>query len=133
MRIAVMGTGGVGGYFGAKLAAAGEDVAFVARGAHKEAIARNGLRVLSPAGDVHVRPARVTDDPGAIGPCDAVLFAGDDHPDLEAFEALDGLRAEGRSTVKVAVGGAETPDELLEAADVVVDGPEGLAALLASL
>lgn len=63
----------------------------------------------------------------------AVLFAGDDRPDLEAFEALDAMRAEGRTTVKVAVGGTETPDELLAAADVVVDGPEGLAALLASL
>lgn len=64
---------------------------------------------------------------------EGVLFAGDDRPDLEAFEALDAMRADGRVTVKVAVGGAETPDELLAAADVVVDGPEGLAALLASL
>ncbi|HET6518605.1 MAG TPA: 2-dehydropantoate 2-reductase, partial [Geminicoccaceae bacterium] len=75
MRIAVMGTGGVGGYFGARLAAAGGDVAFIARGAHKEAIARDGLRVLSPTGDLHVRPAQVVDDPRAVGPCDVVLFA----------------------------------------------------------
>lgn len=64
---------------------------------------------------------------------DAVLFAGDDHPDIEAFEALDAMRTAGRSVVKVAVAGAETPPELEAAADVVVQGPEGLAALLSSL
>jgi 2-dehydropantoate 2-reductase len=74
MRVAVMGSGGVGGYYGGKLAAAGEDVTFVARGAHLAAIQRNGLQVKSVGGDFHVRP-KATDDPGAIGPVDLVLFS----------------------------------------------------------
>jgi 2-dehydropantoate 2-reductase len=74
MRIAVMGTGGVGGYFGAKLALGGNDVTFVARGRHLEAIRRNGLRVESDSTPMHVREARATDDPASIGPVDAVMF-----------------------------------------------------------
>jgi 2-dehydropantoate 2-reductase len=74
MRIAVMGSGGVGGYFGGRLAQVGEDVTFVARGAHLQAIRRDGLRVESPAGDFHVRPA-ATDSPDSIGPVDLILFA----------------------------------------------------------
>ncbi len=74
MKIAVFGAGGVGGYFGARLAAAGESVAFIARGAHLAAMRRDGLRVLSPLGDVHVPRVEATDDPGAIGPVDFVLF-----------------------------------------------------------
>jgi len=74
MKIAVMGTGGVGGYFGARLAAAGEAVAFLARGAHLEAMRRSGLRVLSRLGEVHLDPVRATDDAAEIGPVDVVLF-----------------------------------------------------------
>ena len=74
MRIAVMGTGGVGGYFGAKLALAGNDVTFVARGRHLDAIRRDGLRVDSESTPMHVRDAKVTDDPASIGPVDAVMF-----------------------------------------------------------
>jgi 2-dehydropantoate 2-reductase len=73
MRVAVMGSGGIGGYYGGKLAAAGEDVTFIARGAHLEAIRRDGLQVKSVAGDFHVRP-KATDDPATIGPVDLVLF-----------------------------------------------------------
>ena len=73
MRVAVMGSGGIGGYYGGKLAAAGEDVTFIARGAHLEAIRRDGLQVKSVAGDFHVRP-KATDDPVAIGPVELVLF-----------------------------------------------------------
>ena len=76
MKIAVMGTGGVGGYFGGKLAASGLDVGFIARGAHLAVIREKGLRIESQAtGDVHVQPARASDDPGEIGPVDIVLFA----------------------------------------------------------
>lgn len=74
MRFAVMGTGGIGGCFGARLADAGEDVAFIARAAHLEAIRRDGLAVLSERGNVHIQPAQATDDPSEIGPVDAVLF-----------------------------------------------------------
>jgi trehalose 6-phosphate phosphatase len=62
-----------------------------------------------------------------------VLYAGDDHADLDAFAALDRLSERGALTVKVAVRGAETPAELVEAADVVVGGPLGLVDLLAQL
>jgi 2-dehydropantoate 2-reductase len=69
-----MGAGGVGGYFGARLAAAGADVAFVARGAHLEALRTNGLTVLSPLGDLHLDRVVVTEDPASIGPVDVVFF-----------------------------------------------------------
>ena len=63
MKIAVFGTGGVGGYFGARLAAAGEEVHFIARGRHLEAMRENGLSIESRLGDAHVDPALATDDP----------------------------------------------------------------------
>ena len=75
MRIAVIGAGGVGGYFGARLAAAGEDVTFVARGAHLAAIRREGLRIRSALGDLTLAPARATDDPASVGPVDLVMIA----------------------------------------------------------
>ena len=75
MRIAILAAGGVGGYFGARLARAGHDVHFVARGAHLEAMRHDGLRVLSVHGDEHLVHPSVTDDPAAIGPVDIVLFA----------------------------------------------------------
>ncbi len=76
MKIAVMGTGGVGGLFGARLAQAGYDVHFIARGAHLEAIGKNGLTVESElCGDAHIFPAKVTNSPAEIGPVDYVLFA----------------------------------------------------------
>ena len=75
MRIAVFGTGGVGGYFGGRLAEAGESVAFVARGQHLEAIRHEGLRVESIAGDFLVHPADASDDPASLGPVDVVLVA----------------------------------------------------------
>jgi 2-dehydropantoate 2-reductase len=75
MKIAVMATGGVGGYFGGKLSLAGHDVTFIARGAHGAAIRENGLRVNSEKGDFIVENAIVTDDPATVGPVDIILFA----------------------------------------------------------
>jgi len=75
MRIAVIGAGGIGGYFGGRLAASGHDVTFVARGPHLAAIRERGLTVASVAGDFAVAPASVTDDPASIGVVDAVLVA----------------------------------------------------------
>jgi 2-dehydropantoate 2-reductase len=75
MRVAVMAAGAVGGYFGARLAAAGHDVAFIARGAHRDAIARDGLKVESTLGNLHLKDVKVTDDPRQVGPVDLVLFA----------------------------------------------------------
>jgi 2-dehydropantoate 2-reductase len=73
VRIAVFGTGGVGGYFGGRLAEAGEDVVFIARGEHLAAIREQGLRVSSVAGDFIIRPAAATDTPVAVGPVDLIL------------------------------------------------------------
>ncbi|MEO8629563.1 MAG: 2-dehydropantoate 2-reductase [Betaproteobacteria bacterium] len=75
MKIAVMGAGGVGGYFGGKLALSGEEVHFIARGAHLTAIRTAGLRVYSANGDVTLQPATATDDPASIGPVDIVMIA----------------------------------------------------------
>jgi 2-dehydropantoate 2-reductase len=75
MHIAVMAAGAVGGYFGARLAAAGHRVSFIARGSHLEAIRVNGLQVKSPLGNLHLPHPEATDDPARIGPVDIVLFA----------------------------------------------------------
>jgi 2-dehydropantoate 2-reductase len=75
MRIAVMAAGAVGGYFGGRLAAAGHDVTFIARGAHRDAIRRDGLKIESALGDLHLKDIDVTDDPTRVGPADVVLFA----------------------------------------------------------
>ena len=74
MRIAVMGTGGVGGGFGAALAKAGADVTFIARGAHLTAMKSAGLRIEGGRGETHIVPTQATDDPTNIGPVDFVLF-----------------------------------------------------------
>ena len=75
MRIAAMAAGAVGAYFGARLQAAGHEVFFIARGAHREAIEKNGLTIESVHGDLHLPKVNVTDDPAKIGPVDTVLFA----------------------------------------------------------
>lgn len=73
MRVAVMGSGGLGGYFGALLAKGGTDVSFIARGAHLEAMQRDGLRVEGGPEPFHLECVRATDDPGEIGPVDLVM------------------------------------------------------------
>jgi 2-dehydropantoate 2-reductase len=75
MRIAMMGSGGIGGYLGARLAHAGEDVSFIARGAHLEAMQRHGLRLESPLGNIGLSHVRATDVPADIGFVDVVVFA----------------------------------------------------------
>jgi 2-dehydropantoate 2-reductase len=74
MRIAIVGSGGVGGYFGGRLAATGVDVTFIARGAHLDALRREGFRLQSPKGDLHVPRVNATDDPSTIGTVDVVFF-----------------------------------------------------------
>jgi 2-dehydropantoate 2-reductase len=73
MRIAIFGTGGVGGYFGGRLAHAGEDVTFIARGAHLRAIVATGLKVDSPTGDFTIYPAKATDDSNQVAEVDLVI------------------------------------------------------------
>jgi 2-dehydropantoate 2-reductase len=73
MRIAVIGTGGIGGPYGASLAKAGAEVTFVARGAHLAAMRENGLRIEEDRGDTHIRPVQATDNLAGIGTVDVVL------------------------------------------------------------
>jgi 2-dehydropantoate 2-reductase len=87
MRIVIIGAGGVGGYFGARLIAAGEDVTFVARGAHLAAVQTTGLRVESPKGDLHLREVSATDDVRAVGKADVVLLTVKMY-DLESAAAM---------------------------------------------
>jgi len=76
MKIAMMGSGGVGGFFGGRLARAGYDVSFIARGAHLVAMRERGLTIESQAhGDIHVPKVRATDDPASIGPVDLVVLS----------------------------------------------------------
>ncbi len=87
MRLAIMGCGGVGGYFGARLAEAGHDVTFVARGEHLAAMKHEGLRVSSIEGDVHLTEVKATDDPARVGAVDVVLVA------VKAWQVADAARA----------------------------------------
>ena len=88
MKIAVMGAGAIGGYFGGRLAKAGFDVSFIARGAHLDVIRKNGLKVLSPLGDFTIHPATVTDDPAEVGPVDVILFMVKNYDTLRATEQI---------------------------------------------
>jgi 2-dehydropantoate 2-reductase len=76
MKIAMMGSGGVGGFFGGRLAHAGYEVSFIARGAHLAAMRERGLTIESQAhGDIHVPKVRATDDPASLGKVDLVIFS----------------------------------------------------------
>jgi 2-dehydropantoate 2-reductase len=110
MRIAVMGSGGIGGYFGGKLAQAGQDVTFIARGAHLAAIRERGLEVRSVAGAFHVRPA-ATDDPASLGPVELVLFAVKSYDTDAAAHACRPLVASG-GTVLCLQNGVDNEDRL---------------------
>jgi len=73
MKIAIMGTGGVGGYYGGLLAKQGHEVTFIARGAHLQAIQKNGLQIKSIHGDFSITPAKAVADPTEVGPVDFAL------------------------------------------------------------
>jgi len=81
-----MGSGGVGGYFGGRLAAAGADVTFIARGEHLAALRARGLRIESPAGNVHVPRVNAVEDPSSVGAVDLVFFT------LKLYDTEAGLR-----------------------------------------
>jgi 2-dehydropantoate 2-reductase len=111
MRIAVFGTGGVGGYFGGRLAQAGEAVTFIARGEHLRAIREHGLRVDSLQGDFVIQPAQATADPARLGPVDVVILGVKAWQVREAAEAMRPLV--GPETFVVPLqNGVEAPDEL---------------------
>jgi|SRR5262245_11498587 2-dehydropantoate 2-reductase len=107
MRTVVMGPGGVGGYFGARLAAAGNDVTFVARGAHLDAMRKGGLRLDSQLGNLHLNPVKVVPDAREIVGADAVLFAVKMRDTESAAESLRALAA-GGATVFTFQNGVES-------------------------
>jgi 2-dehydropantoate 2-reductase len=88
MRVGVMGAGAVGAYFGAKLAAAGHDVAFIARGQHLGAIKHQGLRIISPNGNLHITSGVFSADPTDAGIVDMILFCVKSYDTETAAEAL---------------------------------------------
>ncbi|HYA13795.1 MAG TPA: 2-dehydropantoate 2-reductase [Syntrophales bacterium] len=88
MKIAIMGVGGVGGYYGGLLAQSGQDVTFIARGKHLQAILDKGFQIKSVHGDFTVSPAKATDEPSRIGPVDFILFATKTYQTDEAAKLI---------------------------------------------
>lgn len=88
MKILIMGTGGVGGYYGGLLAQQGNEVTFISRGAHLYAIRHEGLKVKSVHGDFTVFPANATEDPAKVEPADLILFCVKTYGTDEAAEAI---------------------------------------------
>jgi 2-dehydropantoate 2-reductase len=132
MRIAVMGAGGVGGYFGARLAQAGHEVTFVARGRHLAAMRERGLVVRSAAGAVHLPRPAVTDDPAALPPAAVVLFAVKLWDTEDAAEAMRPLVARGGVVVPFqnGVGSVERIGAVV-GAERVLGGVAQIAATIA--
>lgn len=111
MRIAVVGIGGVGGYFGGKLAKAGVDTVFIARGATLDALRSKGLRVDSINGDFTLDKVNATDDPSTVGEVDAILFCTKAWQIPEA--AAKAKAMVGRNTIALPLeNGMEAPDQL---------------------
>src|SRR4051812_12533827 len=116
MRIAVVGAGGVGGYFGGRLAQAGtDDVVFIARGATLEALRKRGLRVESINGDFALAKVNATDDAASIGTVDAVLVCVKAWQVREAVESIRPALAADTIIVPLE-NGLEAPDDIAGAA-----------------
>ncbi len=133
MRIAVIGAGGVGGYFGGKLALAGEDVTFIARGSHLDAMKRDGLRVLSGNGDFVVPQVKATDDASTVGPVDLVMIAVKLWSTDESIATARALMGP-ESTVVSFQNGVDAEDKLIAefGHDRVIGGVANIAALIES-
>ena len=99
MHIVIMGSGGVGGYFGARLAKGGSDVTFIARGAHLAAMREHGLKIESPLGDLHLQKVSATDDPSSIGPVDLVIVGVKLWDTESAARQIEPLVRQGASVV----------------------------------
>lgn len=110
MRFAIFGSGAVGGYTGAKLARAGHEVVFFARGAHLQAIRDRGLTIKSPLGDFTVH-ARAESDPARVGPVDVVLFAVKCYSNAEALPQLRAMVG-GSTAVLTLQNGVDSVDEV---------------------
>ena len=131
MRIAVVGVGGVGGYFGGRLAQAGEEVVFLARGEHLHALRVHGLHVESIKGDATISPVQATDDPAAVGIVDVVVLGVKAWQVREAVQAICPLL--GPETCVVTLqNGVEAPGHVAEVlgAQHVLGGLCGLIAFI---
>jgi 2-dehydropantoate 2-reductase len=131
MRFAIFGAGAVGGYFGARLAQAGHDVAFIARGAHLDALRKRGLTVRSPAlGDFTVA-ARAEQDPARIGPVDLVILAVKAYDNASALPAIRPLLGPATAILPLQ-NGVDAPSELaaLYGEEPVLGGTAYIAAAL---
>ena len=113
MRIAVMGTGAVGGYFGAKLASAGHQLAFIARGRHLQALRKNGLRVTSQNGDLQIDNAQFTDATATIGKVDLILFCVKSYDSEPAAEQIQPLIND-RTLILSLQNGIDNPEKLAQ-------------------
>ncbi len=111
MRIVVMGTGGMGGYYGGLLSRAGHDVTFVARGEHLAAIRKNGLQVKSIHGDFVISPARATDYPASIPTPDLILFCTKTYGTDQAAAELQPIVGD-ETTVLSLQNGIDAPDRI---------------------
>jgi 2-dehydropantoate 2-reductase len=129
LKITVMGPGGVGGYFGARLATAGHDVTFVARGAHLEAMRVRGLRLDSEIGPLHLAKVKVVADAREVPAADVVIFAVKMRDTESAAEGLRALAANG-ATVFTFQNGVESADRIgaILGADKVVQGTARIGA-----
>ena len=132
MRIAVFGAGGVGGYFGGRLAQAGEEVTFIARGEHLRAIQENGLRVDSIKGDFVIYPAQATDDPTQVGEVDVVLLGVKAWQVPESALAMRPMIGE-RTYIVPLQNGVDAPGQLASAlgAEYVLGGLCRISAFIA--
>jgi len=133
MKILIMGAGGVGGYYGARFAEAGHDVAFIARGRHKQAIEKNGLEVRSQHGDVTIANAKLFEDPAEAGLADFVLVCTKLR-DLEAA-ALAIRPAVGPETGVISLQNGVEKERVLTAAlgrDAVMAGATQIATAIAA-
>lgn len=130
MRFAIVGSGAVGGYFGAKLVQSGQEVTFLARGAHLEALRRQGLEIRGPAGDVRV-PVRAESDPARVGPVDVVMLAVKTYDITGALPAVKTL-VSGTAVVLTLQNGVDSPDEVASAVgrEAVLGGSAYISAAL---
>jgi 2-dehydropantoate 2-reductase len=111
MRFGIFGSGGVGGYFGGRLAQAGHDVTFIARGRHLAAMRESGLRVESILGDFVVQPVKATDDPHQVGIVDVILVAVKAWDIPVAAEAMKPMVGEDTIVVPLE-NGVDAPEQL---------------------
>jgi len=126
-----MAAGAVGGYFGGRLAAAGHDVVFIARGAHPDGRRAHGLRFESRLGDLHLPTVDVTDDPSAVAPVDIVLFAVKLWDTAAAGAALAPLVTRGTRVITFQNGVDSVPQLTpILGAEVVVGGTAMIAAVI---